>query len=581
MKFTSEKTSSLDPRDVQIEEVHVDHLPPGYFRSSLFLGSMTAIGMGLLSAIAGFAYAAPILGVINNDIGPSPNLSWVAIVYTLMIAVGLTIVGRFTDIFGRRYTFIGGAALGVVGSIVSATAPTINALIAGMTLIGLAASTQVSYFYVTAELIPSNYRFVGNAVMYIFATPGGAFSPAIANSAILHTPTGWRTCFYILIGYNAVALACWVLFYRPPTFKMKHQSGNRLLYAKKFDFVGLVLFAGGLLVFLMGLQWGGTVYPWDSAHVLGTLIAGGASLVAFVSWETFAQLEEPLVPIQLLKSVPWAAAVVLSGLGASLYYALAVVWPSMVTIIYPTGDTITDGMIASIVGAGWVAGEILSGFLAKPIKRVKWQSIVTIAAAGIFLACMATCTPDTKTRACVLLSLSVFLAGYVEGLSLTTTTLVLPDQQQMGSGCGFGGTIRFTITTIATAIYSVVLTDRLSVTVPREVASAVESAGLPPSTVADFIAAFSTGNGLQEIPDTTPSIIQKVFRAYQIANADAYRMVFYTTIAFCGAGIISALFLPNVDDLMTGEVATRLYEKKEREDIVARVEMKRGHIASA
>lgn len=45
-------------------------LPPGYFKSSFFLGSMTAIGLGLFAGVAGFGYAAPILGIINADIGP-------------------------------------------------------------------------------------------------------------------------------------------------------------------------------------------------------------------------------------------------------------------------------------------------------------------------------------------------------------------------------------------------------------------------------------------------------------------------------------------------------------------------------
>jgi len=45
-------------------------LPPGYFRSSFFLGTMTAIGLGLMAGVAGFGYAAPILSIINDDIGP-------------------------------------------------------------------------------------------------------------------------------------------------------------------------------------------------------------------------------------------------------------------------------------------------------------------------------------------------------------------------------------------------------------------------------------------------------------------------------------------------------------------------------
>lgn len=44
--------------------------PPGYFRSRFFVGTMAAIGLGLMAGVAGFGYAAPILGIINADIGP-------------------------------------------------------------------------------------------------------------------------------------------------------------------------------------------------------------------------------------------------------------------------------------------------------------------------------------------------------------------------------------------------------------------------------------------------------------------------------------------------------------------------------
>ncbi|CRK13284.1 hypothetical protein BN1723_017335, partial [Verticillium longisporum] len=129
-----------------------DALPPGYFRSRFFIGSMMGIGLGLMAGVAGFGYAAPILGVINADIGPDPNIVWVALVYTLVSAVTLTIIGRVSDIFGRRYMFVGGAALGVIGSIVCAVAPDVPTLIGGMTIIGVAAATQLSYFYVMGEL---------------------------------------------------------------------------------------------------------------------------------------------------------------------------------------------------------------------------------------------------------------------------------------------------------------------------------------------------------------------------------------------------------------------------------------------
>lgn len=48
------------------------------------------------------------------------------------------------------------------------------------------------------------------------------------------------------------------------------------------DFGGILLFTAGFLLFLMGLSWGGTLYPWGSAHVIATLVAGAVIIVAFV-----------------------------------------------------------------------------------------------------------------------------------------------------------------------------------------------------------------------------------------------------------------------------------------------------------
>lgn len=56
--------------------------------------------------------------------------------------------------------------------------------------------------------------------------------------------------------------------YFPPTFDQKyaHRKTKRQVL-QDFDFIGLVLLVGGLLIFLMGISWGGSLYPWKSAHV--------------------------------------------------------------------------------------------------------------------------------------------------------------------------------------------------------------------------------------------------------------------------------------------------------------------------
>lgn len=99
-------------RDFTVKD---DELPPGYFRSFTFIGSLMAIGMSFGCGVGGFGFVTPVLGFINADIGPDPNLAWIALSYLLTSSVGLLIVGRVTDIFGRRWWFVGGNAVGTLG----------------------------------------------------------------------------------------------------------------------------------------------------------------------------------------------------------------------------------------------------------------------------------------------------------------------------------------------------------------------------------------------------------------------------------------------------------------------------------
>lgn len=262
-----ERNSDSDSNGIFCFQTDEDHLPPGYYRSAFFLGTLSAVSIGFFAGVAGFGFIAPILLIINSDLGPvcllssrerdtvglltlvqDPNIAWVGVSYTLTTAVCITIVGRISDIFGRRWIFIGGTAFGLIGSIIGATAKDINTLIGATAIIGIGASTQLSYYYVLGELVPMQYRFLANSVVYIMEIPCIAVAPVISNSFLIYHPSvGWKGNYYLLIALNAVALICWVLFYHPPTFHMKHENESVWKYIKNFDYVGTVLYTGGLV----------------------------------------------------------------------------------------------------------------------------------------------------------------------------------------------------------------------------------------------------------------------------------------------------------------------------------------------
>jgi MFS family permease len=218
-----------------------------------------------------------------------------------MVSIGYSIIGRLSDIFGRRWFLICGSIFALVGDIVCATATNIPTIIGGTAIIGLAAAVQLSFLSMLGELTPIKHRFLVNAFMYVWIAVPAGFGPAISYAFVIHTAAGWRWCYYFLIIINAVSTALYYFFYYPPNFHMKQRNHTRWELIKKFDFAGLFLYTAGITLFLLGISWGGSVHPWKSASVIATTVIGGLTTVAFVFWELRHDLEEPLMPPRVLK----------------------------------------------------------------------------------------------------------------------------------------------------------------------------------------------------------------------------------------------------------------------------------------
>ena len=176
----------------------------------------------------------------------------------------------------------------------------------------------------------------------------------------------------------------------------------------------------------------------------------------------------------------------------------------------------------------------------------------------------AVTNPDTKQTAIALIFLGCFWIGWNESLCLANSTICVHDQREIGIAGGLAGSIRAAICAVVVAIYTTTLSNRLSETIPAEVPPALVDAGLPSSSVADFMSAISAGtsDAFASIPGITDEIIAVGVRAYKVANADAYRTVYLSTIAFSGVAIILTWFAPNTEKFMTQKVVATLHNEQ-------------------
>ncbi|KAK3078014.1 hypothetical protein LTS18_008654, partial [Coniosporium uncinatum] len=211
-------------------ELHHDHiaaealggtaqeLGASYWRSSKFLGTLIATCLAQISGYLSWVLPANTISLVNEAIGPSTNFIWLAVSWTVGFAVGLALVGRLSDIFGRRWFFIASSGLALLGNVIGAAAQSIDMLIATNTINGLAAAGQLSFNIVMGELVSNKNRGPINALVLSTSVPFAVFGPPVARAFYENTGLQWRWSYILGVIVNAMAITLYFFFYHPPTY---------------------------------------------------------------------------------------------------------------------------------------------------------------------------------------------------------------------------------------------------------------------------------------------------------------------------------------------------------------------------
>ncbi|KIW90840.1 uncharacterized protein Z519_08623 [Cladophialophora bantiana CBS 173.52] len=542
--------------------------PKGYYRSPLFLGTFLAAGLGLAAGNGAFGLAAPALGLINADIGPSASISWVSIVYILTFAIGSTLVGRVTDIFGRRWFFVGGSVIAIVGTVVCARAQNVPTLIGGMTLIGLATASQASYAFVVGELVPIKYRFLAGGGVWFIGLPTNVFAGKTSVSIANNPNLGWRFIFYVLLIMNAISFLCWFFCYHPPTFQMLHHGESAKKFIVGFDYIGFLLFTAGIILLILGLSWGGSIHPWKSAHVIATLVIGGLLLIAFFIYESFWPSDEPYLPLKLVQNVHYIGIIIVMTVVAMVFYGISILWPAMITVVWPSSIDLYGWKVCAasgVVGLGGIVGGVVASF----IRRLKIFVLTLMIIGTAFTGAVAVVHQDNQSLTVSLMVIGAFALGMIEGIAVTMSGIAIVDQNDIGAAVGFATSVRTLGGAIATTIYTTVLSNRLSSTIPALVPPAAIEAGLPPTSLPALLEVLQGLAPLSSVPGLTDTILAAARVAYRTASIQAYRSCFYTTIAFGGLGIVGACFVPNRSKKTDKLVAKELHHKRDEKVLEA------------
>jgi hypothetical protein len=278
------------------------------------------------------------------------------------------------------------------------------------------------------------------------------------------------------------------------------------------------------------------------------------------------------MPPRIFKNIGYTAIVICATIGAMVYYALTVLWPTILSQY--TTDSTKIGLQSSVVGGGILLGQLAGGFALSYVPHVKWQSVITAFIGSAFVAALACIGPDTHATLIILGVLGLFFIGYIDNITFPAVTLVF-EAHDIGLATGVLGSIRGVGGAVAQTLYVSILSTKAAKYIPEYVAPAVSEAGLPAASLPGFFAGLTAGN-FTGVEGATPEIIAIGATEVRRAYFEAFHYVFYATIPFGVLLTAAAFFIPDMEQFLTMNVGKRLQrmgtkdgETREGQDINA------------
>lgn len=324
-------------------DVYRTHVRPGIIVTVLASCGLVASFMQTL--------VIPLIPSLPAILDAAPaDASWVITVTLVAAAVIMPVSGRLGDLYGKRLVILASLVLLVAGSVVSALASSLLPMVVGRGLQGCAMGVVPLGISIMRDILPP--QRVGSAIALMSATLGVGGAVGLPVSAVIAQTSSWRVLFWLSAGLGA---ACLVLLWA-----MVPDSKVRAI--GRFDALGAVGLAGGLVSLLLAITKGGT-WGWGSVTTLSLF---AASVVVLVVWGVYQlRVRYPLVDLRVSARRPVLFTNLASVMVGFSMYSASLVLPQLLQAPALTGY----GLGQSMVAAGlWMAPGGLAMLLLSPVS---------------------------------------------------------------------------------------------------------------------------------------------------------------------------------------------------------------------
>lgn len=304
--------------------------------------------MLLISSMSSTAIAVAFPEITSSFNTSIVLAGWVLSASLLATLTTAPLMGRASDSFGRKNTFIFFVLLFVAGSFFSAIAQNIYWLIIARLVQGIGGGGFVpAATGIVAEAFPK-YRQRSVGFIISIMTAGTVLGPNLGGW--LTESFGWRSIFWFALPWTIVILVGVI-------FLMKKDPRRESI---KIDVTGAAVFAlslGGIMVGITMVGDGGKSTLWWIPG-MSLAIVGAALLGLFIWYER--RLEQPLIDVHLLGGKSFLAANVFNTI-IGLSHAVTTFIPYYAVTIYGM-STLQSGLAVTPRSVGLLLSSLVTSF---------------------------------------------------------------------------------------------------------------------------------------------------------------------------------------------------------------------------
>ena len=308
--------------------------------------------LGIFTAAMDQTIVGTALPRVVADLQGLQHIAWVFTAFMVTSTTTVAVVGRLTDLFGRKPFFLMGITILVLGSALAGMSQSMLQLILFRGLQGFGAGMiSGTAFAIIGDVFPPAERARWTGVMSGTFAAASVVGPLLGGS--ITDNLGWRWVFYVNLPLGALAMVVFALVMPSIRPQSVHRSLDRL---------GIVVLVTAVVPLMLAFSWGGSQYDWLSLEIIGLLV------LAFIAAGVFLRVErdaaEPIIPLSLFRSSIFVVIIGVTFLTAMGMFGSVSYIPLFVQSVIGTSATnsglVTMPMMLTMAITSTAVGQMLS-----------------------------------------------------------------------------------------------------------------------------------------------------------------------------------------------------------------------------